>query len=323
MVRMPIPQSRLKENEIFMRTMQLQLRMVRVGVLLGILFSFHSAWAQQDGNKGKELTLLQMQGQSPTLMLESKLMGRQLPYRVLLPEKYWDKEQSGRKYPVLYLLHGLTGRFDNWSTRTSLMAYAEKTSLIIVTPEGENGWYTDSVTKPNDQHESYIVKELIPEIDKRFRTLANRDNRSIAGLSMGGYGAIKFGLKYPEMFSLVGSFSGALGAATYPDSGRGDASLRSLSTVFGAADSETRKANDIFRIIREATPEQIKAFPFIYFDCGTEDFLFQNNREFVELLFEKKVRHEYRQLPGGHTWPYWDKQVQEFLAVADRNFRNN
>ncbi len=258
-----------------------------------------------------------------TEKLLSNSMGREMPFRVVLPVGYGDEGNAAKRYPVIYLLHGLTGNHTNWTDRVKLAEYGEAANAIIVTPEGENGWYTDSVTKPSDRHESYIVKELIPEVDKRFRTIADRKNRVIAGLSMGGYGAIKFGLKYPEMFSLVGSFSGALGAATYPDSGRGDASLRSLSTVFGPADSETRKANDIFRMIREATPEQIKAFPFIYFDCGTEDFLFQNNRDFVDLLIQKKVRHEYRQLPGGHTWPYWDKQVQEFLAVADRNFRNS
>ena len=80
-------------------------------------------------------------------------------------------------------------------------------------PEGDDGWYTDSATVPNDKYETYIIKELIPEIDKKFRTLADREHRIIAGLSMGGYGSIKFGLKYPNLFSIVGSFSGAFDAA--------------------------------------------------------------------------------------------------------------
>jgi S-formylglutathione hydrolase FrmB len=193
-------------------------------------------------------------------------------------------------------------------------------NIILVTPEGENGWYTDGVTNEKDKYESYIIKELIPEVDKRFRTIADRKNRAIAGLSMGGFGALKFGMKYPEMFSLAGSFSGALGAATLPTAGPNAAALSSITTIFGPMDSETRKANDIFRMIREITPEQTKALPFLYIDCGTEDFLFQNNRDFIDLLIQKKVPHEYRQLPGGHTWIYWDKQVQEFLRLAERGF---
>jgi len=73
-------------------------------------------------------------------------------------------------------------------------------------------------------------------------------------------------------------------------------------------------------MIRSMTPESMKAIPFLYLDCGTEDFLFANNRQFVDLLVEKKVPHEFRQLPGAHNWKYWDRQVQEFLRVADRAF---
>jgi S-formylglutathione hydrolase FrmB len=243
-----------------------------------------------------------------------------MPYRIIVAVGYSFPQNSSKRYPVVYLLHGLTGHFDNWTDKTKLADYAQPMNAIIVTPEGENGWYTDGATNPNDKYESYIIKELIPEIDKRFRTIANRENRAIAGLSMGGYGALKFGLKYPEMFSLAGSFSGALGAATYPTTGRGETSMSSLGVIFGGADSETRKQNDIFKMIRDITPEKTKALPFLYIDCGTEDFLLQNNRDFIDILIEKKVPHEYRQLPGGHSWPYWNKQVNEFLQIADRSF---
>ncbi len=258
-----------------------------------------------------------------TEKLDSKLMGREMPFRVIVPMGYSDAANSAKRYPVIFLLHGLTGSHRNWTDLAKLTEYAKVSGAIIVTPEGENGWYTDGATNEKDKYESYIIKEVIPEIDKRFRTIADRKNRVIAGLSMGGYGAVKFGLKYPEMFSLVGSFSGALGAARLSVTERSPASMRSLNVIFGAADSETRQNNDIFKKIREITPEKIKPLPFLYIDCGTEDFLFQNNREFIDLLIEKKVPHEYRQLPGGHNWPYWNKQVQEFLMVAERNFRTN
>jgi putative tributyrin esterase len=253
-----------------------------------------------------------------TLKLDSKLMGREMPYRVIIPADY--KTRSDARYGVLYLLHGLTGHFDNWTDKTRVADYALKHRFIIVTPEGNNGWYTDSATVPNDKYESYLIKELIPEIEKRYRTISNRDNRYVAGLSMGGYGAVKLGLKYPAMFSVVGSFSGAFGATGYtgPDGG---VIGKSLAAVFGPADSETRKANDVFHIVKQLTPEQMKSLPFIYQSCGTEDFVFGNNRDFVALLTEKKVPHEYRQHPGGHTWGFWDEHVREFLDVVTRRLK--
>lgn len=252
--------------------------------------------------------------------LKSKIMAREMPYRVILPAGYADAKGTSPRFPVVYLLHGLTGHYSNWIDKTELVAYAAKYDFIIVTPEGDNGWYSDSVTVANDKYESYIVKELIPEIDAKYRTLAGRENRMIAGLSMGGYGALKFGLKYPEMFSFVGSFSGALGVASFTEKTAGNIG-KGVDAIMGAEDNESRRSNDIFRIIRELTPEKLKALPYIYQSCGTEDYLIQNNREYLALLNEKKVSHEYREQPGGHTWTFWDEQVREFLAVAERRLK--
>jgi S-formylglutathione hydrolase FrmB len=217
------------------------------------------------------------------------------------------------------LLHGLGGHFDNWTERTKLAQYAAAYNIIIVTPEGGDGWYTNSVSVPGDKYESYIVEELIPEIDKKFHTKADRANRAIAGLSMGGYGAIKFGLKYPDKFILAGSFSGAVGITDLPAASK---QFVSVKNVFGEDDSQARKDNDDFRIIRDMPAEKLSALPFLYVSCGTEDMLvFPMNYNFLKLLTEKKVKHEYRQLPGGHSWPFWDGQVQEFLRLSDKFFK--
>lgn len=250
--------------------------------------------------------------------LKSNLMEREMPYRVILPVGYSSEKNA--RFPVVYLLHGLTGHYDNWTDRTRIGIYAQTYKVIIVTPEGENGWYTDSVGKANDKYESYIVKELMPEIDRKFRTLPVREKRAIAGLSMGGYGALKFGVKYPENFVLAGSFSGALRAASLTEKQVPGAIGKTIDEIFGAADSDARRSNDLFGLIRNMTPERANTLPFLYIDCGTEDFLFQNNRLFIDLLIEKKIRHEYRQLPGAHDWKYWGNQVQEFLEVADSAF---
>lgn len=254
--------------------------------------------------------------------LDSKLMEREMPYRVILPANYKNSNEK-TFYPVLYLLHGLTGHFDDWANKTKLTDYAANYNYIIVMPEGNNGWYSDSATVPNDKYESYIIKELIPEIDKKFRTISDKNHRAVAGLSMGGYGSIKFGLKYPEMFSLVGSFSGALGAASFTEKeiGTKGAIAESILGVYGNSESETRQTNDIFQMIRNITPDKIKSLPFIYLDCGTEDFLYQSNRDFADVLQKKKIPHEFRELPGIHDWKFWDSQVQEFLELS-RKFIN-
>ena len=138
---------------------------------------------------------------------------------------------------------------------------------------------------------------------------------------MGGYGAIKFGLKYPGMFSIVGSFSGALNA-TSPEAKNIAPTWKelidSLASVYGQEDSQTRKDNDIFRLLSDMSAEKARSLPFIYLDCGTEDTLINPNRAFDAILIEKKVPHEFRELPGKHEWPYWDQEVQEFLRVARR-----
>jgi S-formylglutathione hydrolase FrmB len=249
--------------------------------------------------------------------LKSALMRRELPYRVVLPAGYSAQANVERRYPVIYLLHGLAGHYDNWTDKTGFEELPEAEHFIIVTPEGGDGWYTDSLSAPDDKYESYIVKELIPEIDKKFRTIPARAGRVIAGLSMGGYGSMKFGLRYSQMFSLVGSFSGAIDA---PLRGEQHKFYRpSIMVVFGAADSQIRKDNDVFRMVREMSAEGLKALPFIYLDCGTEDVVnISLNRDFATLLFERKVPHEFRQLPGAHNWVYWDRQIREFLRLSDR-----
>ena len=110
-------------------------------------------------------------------------------------------------------------------------------------PEGNNSWYTDSAAVPTDKYESYIMQELIPNVDKRFRTISTREGRAIAGLSMGGYGALKFGVKYPQQFVFVGSMSGALGAATWTETDlKGLARLaNALPVVYGPRHSPTSR----------------------------------------------------------------------------------
>jgi putative tributyrin esterase len=281
---------------------------INVGLIFILAFVF-STFAQE-----KQL------GKVENFKLNSKLMSREMPYQVVFPPGY-NAGDAQTRYPVIYLLHGLTGRFDNWAKSAKITEYAAKHKFIFVMPEGNNGWYSDSATTANDKYESYIIQELIPEAERKFNALSRRESRVIAGLSMGGYGSLKFGLKYPEKFVIVGSFSGALGAATWTDKTLGNnwkVLTDSIMSVYGAEGSQTRKENDIYQIVRDATPEKAKNLPFIYLDCGTEDFLIQQNRDFATILFEKKIPHEFRQLPGKHDWQFWDSQIVEFLETAGK-----
>ena len=252
-----------------------------------------------------------------TVQFESRLVGAPLPYNVILPADYKRGSSKNRRYPVVYLLHGLGGSAADWvSTRARLADYAAQYPFIIVVPEGKEGWYTDGPAA-GDKFESYFVEELIPDVDRRFRTVAAREGRAVAGLSMGGYGSMKFALKHPELFAFAGSMSGALAVASWtPDQRIPEFVRPSVIKVYGDAGSRVRAENDIYRIAKELTPERVKSLPFIYLDCGTEDFLITNSRDFSALLIEKKVAHEFRELPGTHSWPYWDRQVREVLRLA-------
>jgi S-formylglutathione hydrolase FrmB len=243
-----------------------------------------------------------------TIAFESSLVGKALPYEVVLPPGY-TSITSSKKYPVLYLLHGWNGRPQGWTTETKLKEYAARYQLIIVLPQGGNGWYTDSAVVITDKYESYILQELIPDVDNRFRTIRDRKGRAVAGLSMGGYGALKFGLKHPDLFAFSASMSGALDAPTRTDD-------TSIMQTFGDADNPTRAGNDLFKLAGNLSADEVAALPYFYLDCGTEDLWVKTNRDLSNLFSERKIAHEYRELPGSHDWKYWDKQVQEILRIA-------
>ena len=190
---------------------------------------------------------------------------------------------------MLYLLHGLTGHYSDWVSRTNVADYAADYRMIVVMPEGNDSWYTDSATVTTDKYESYILNELIPDVQQRYRTIEARYGRSIAGLSMGGYGAIKFGLKSPSTFVFAASMSGAFGVTRFTEKEIGDRWNDSLK-LFGAVGSETRLANDLFEIIGKLTPARISSLPYFYFDCGTEDspLIFPSNRELAATHVRKE-----------------------------------
>jgi len=230
-------------------------------------------------------------------------------YRVLYPRDY----ANGGRFPVLYLLHGLYGDYLNWDTRTGLENYARNLPLLIVMPDANDSWYTNSATVPQDKFEDYIAKDLISEVDENYRTIRDRHGRAIAGLSMGGYGALKLGLKYPELFVFAGSLSGALNAPQKLDTLRPDFRAKLLE-VFGNQGSPQRTENDIFLLLNSSrqTP-----YPYLSLACGEDDFFVDANRAFVLQLSSRKLVYQYHETPGGHTWEYWDGALEPMLQAVE------
>lgn len=244
----------------------------------------------------------------------ASLLGKALPYRVLLPSGY---ETSSRRYPVLYLLHGLTGNENDWIERSHLRDYANRYHLIVVMPGVGDSWYANSATDPRSQYEDAIIKDLIPFVDSRYRTIAGRDGRAIAGLSMGGLGAIKFALRYPQLFVFAGSYSGAFDVPLTSSLGKKPSAklLAELRRVFGAVNSRTRSENDVFMLLQLPLPKGTR-FPYLYVSTGKSDPLPQvadSNPRFAQALRNRKLEYEYYERAGTHDWQFWDSEIQFML----------
>ncbi len=301
-------------------------QLFEITAFLSIFFLLTSYLVANATSRGRSFVGAQhhsSQGRSAvqTIQFQSKLVKKTLAYNVILPRDYFASAST--RYPVLYLLHGLTGHHSDWVAKTNVADYAAAYRLVVVMPEGNDGWYTDSATVPRDKYESYLLNELIPDVQQRYRTIETRYGRAIAGLSMGGYGALKFGLKFSDTFIFAGSMSGALAVTSWTEKDLKEpgAARDSILSVFGPAGSEARKQNDIFEIVHSLPVNQIAGLPYLYLDCGTEDALSRDSSQFAALLREKKIPHEYRELPGNHNWAYWDQQVREVLKIAAEHLR--
>ncbi len=240
----------------------------------------------------------------------SLALQREMHYRILLPQEYAE----GGRFPVLYLLHGLYGDYQNWATRTGVENYARGLHLLIVMPDAADSWYTNSATIPADKFEDYIVKDLIPEVDQHYSTVRDRHARAIAGLSMGGFGAVKLALKYPELFAFAGSLSGAFNAPQDLDELRPEFRAK-LVEVFGNKGNSTRAENDISRLLGATRQAPL---PYFYVACGASDFFLDVNRALIAQLTSRHMVYEYHETSGGHTWEYWDQAVQPMLQVVAR-----
>jgi S-formylglutathione hydrolase FrmB len=242
-----------------------------------------------------------------TLTIPSEGMKKDIPVTVILPDAAQGKE---KRFPVLYLLHGYSDNSGRWAEKTSIRDLAEQYGIIVVCPDGGfSSWYFDSPEDPSFRYETFVSKELVAEIDKRFPTLPQRASRAIAGLSMGGHGALFLAFRHPDLYGAAVSFSGGVDLRPFPNNWDIAKRLGSLK------DHPDRwKDYSVITLAENVTPGQ----QALSIDCGEEDFFITVNRNLHNLLLARKVPHDYAERPGGHNWGYWANAIKyQMLFISD------
>ncbi|WP_288424738.1 alpha/beta hydrolase family protein [uncultured Spirosoma sp.] len=261
-----------------------------------------------------------------TLDVPSASMNRTLRAAVVVPDGYKGGRQA---FPVLYLLHGGTGNFRDWLSKTPdktlLHRLADQYKLIIVTPDGDpTSYYFDSPQVKTSQFETFISRELIDRIDKAYRTVRDRKGRLIAGLSMGGHGAMFIASRHPDLYAAAGSMSGVMNINT--------------ATWKVPAEFAKSRADNFTRLLGPPqtgdTPypgytmvtlaDKLKAnnLPLI-FDIGVDDFLIETNRDLHRQLLANGTPHDYTERPGAHTWEYWENALPYQLLFFSKILKAN
>ena len=246
------------------------------------------------------------------LNYRSAVLKRWISVNVVLPEIAGKSaEEASAEYKTLYLLHGLSDDHTGWIRRTGIERYASEYGIAVIMPGVERSWYTD--TADHAPYFTFITQELPAVCRGYFRGMsAKREDTFIAGLSMGGYGAIKAALSFPEQYSGCAALSGALDIASLTRI----IDLAEWRGIFGfdlesAAELKDTK-HDIFRLARNNHKEGLP-FPKLYFWCGQQDKLIHCNRDFHELMNELGVVHSFEESEGNHSWKWWDLHIQDAL----------
>lgn len=284
--------------------------LIRFGLSLALILLFGCNRKVTPPPDHPRLTDLVM---SRDVTFHSISLEREITYRVILPKV----APSAQGLPVVYLLHGGGGDFREWSNDSDVARFAQE-GLILVMPEGESSYYTNSVDRPKDRFEDYVAKDLIADVDARFP--ADPSRRAIVGISMGGFGAIKLALKYPALYAFVGALSPAIDVPSRPFSIKRISQYRYHASIFGAWGSQTRRDNDPFVLARKADPSKV---PFIFATCGEQEGLLPSNRQFAKLLASRNFQFEFHSGPGGHNWNQWNHRLPDVFASLLRHIRKN
>jgi S-formylglutathione hydrolase FrmB len=246
-----------------------------------------------------------------TALTHSAAMHKDIKAVVVKPADYI----AGKKFPVIYLLHGFSGDYSDWIKKVPAIAnLADIYHVIIVCPDGNfAGWYFDSPMNSEWKYETYVAGELVNYIDKHYATLADKNHRAITGLSMGGHGALFLAFKHQDVFGAAGSMSGGVDLRQFPDS-------FGIEQVLGkySEHPERWEQNSVVNMLYLLKPNALA----ITFDCGYDDMMYASNQELHQNLLERKIPHDYTVRPGGHSWEYWSNSIDYQVLFFSRFFKN-
>ena len=247
----------------------------------------------------------------------SASLKRSVPMLVILPVDGL-KPAYGKPFKTLYLLHGLLGSCGDWINQTRIKRLAEAKNLCVVMPSGDNSFYIPQ-RDPHNDYGAFIGEELVQITRRMFPLSHRREDTFIAGLSMGGFGALRNGLKYADTFGSIAGLSSALHFFETPDSG----AIKTLfdeESCFGNM-KRAAKSDKNPRVLAEKLAKQKGAvLPRVYMACGTEDSLLASNQLFRDCLTQNGYDLTYAEFPGEHNWDFWDMTIQrvlEWLPLED------
>lgn len=223
------------------------------------------------------------------------------------------------EYKTLYLLHGLSDDYTAWPRHTSIERYANERGIAVVMPSVTRSWYTN--TAYGAKYFDFVALELPRVCRSFFKGMSDkREDNMVAGLSMGGFGALKIALNYPEAFGACASLSGAIdlvsrGKPYNLEEWRGNFGF-SMEDCSELTDTE----NDIFGLT-EKLAKSDRPFPAMFLWCGERDFLLNPNRRYEELLCKLGIEHHYYESEGDHSWRWWDMHIQPAMDYMLKNIK--
>jgi len=262
------------------------------------------------------------------LSMSSRILGREVNYAVYLPADY---ENSSRRYPVVYLLHGYSDDETGWiqfgevnMAADRAIASREIPSMIIVMPDAKTTWYMNNANG-SEKYEDMFIQEFIPYIDQTYHTRDKKEFRGIAGLSMGGFGSLLYSLKHPELFAACSAFSAAVWTDEEMKTLTENTFNGTLKTVFGLTPEKTLmtqhyRDNSILDLVTTSPKDKIEKVRF-YIDCGDDDFLYLGNSALHVAMRNRSIKHEYRVRNGSHSWIYWRTGITDGLKFIGESFQ--
>jgi putative tributyrin esterase len=250
----------------------------------------------------------------------SNTLKRIAPLSVILPVEVLDipgmpVPDKSKPFRTIYLLHGYSGSHRDWLYGTRIGFLSLVFNVAVIMPAGENSFYLDDEIR-QAFYEKFTCEEIVAFTRRVFPLSDNREDTTIAGLSMGGYGAMRNGLKRSDVFGSIFAFSSALvtGKIARMKEGEGNdiAPYSYYRHTFGDLSKLTGSDKDPKALAQKLIDNKAE-IPKIFMACGTEDFLLEENRDFHKHLADLGIEHEYRESPGIHNWAFWDEYIEKAM----------